>query len=200
MFIKYAQVQRNTRFCLPGYQNLDKRSPAMKNLLTSLISTFFVTLLLSFSSFAATPIATCVDEQGDLTYTDHFCETAFPENNPNLMTENATSPTIRARIPSVIRAEAIASNTIKSATNDARSECEQRFVKYFKRKHPSIKEVPNVNFSRVVDQFLKGSNISVSLSGNVEYIDNDYTVFSNVECTVQRFKASSDWMVGYRER
>ena len=164
------------------------------------VTILFTALVFTSNAHAGKTIAKCVDSEGDLTYTDHYCETAEPGNNPLLMNESAINPTVHARIPSVVRADAIASSKLKSATKEAQSQCAKRFVKYFRSKHPSIKQVPNVEFKNVVDQYLKGSNVSVSLSGAVEYVDDNYSVNSYIECTVQRFKPTSDWLVGYRER
>lgn len=156
-------------------------------------------LFVSSSAIAAKPIAKCVNSQGELTFTDYFCETAEPGHNPLLMNETAINPTVRAKIPSVVKAETIADSSLKSATSEAQSQCEQRFVNYFKRKHPSINSVPEVQFSQIVDQFIKGTNISISLIAPVEYQDDTYSINANIECTVQRFKANSDWVIGFRE-
>ena len=159
----------------------------------------FIALVISTNASAEKPIAKCVSAQGELTFTDYFCETEERGHNPLLMTESAINPSVRTRIPSVVRADTIAANTLKSATSEAQAQCEQRFTRYFKRKHPSITSVPDVEFVAVVDQYIKGANISISLAAPVEYVDNSYSVFSNIECTAQRFKMDSDWMVGFRE-
>ena len=174
----------------------------MKISLSFFTSSMALTLFCLFSTTvsAEKPIATCVDEQGDLTYTDYLCETSQPDSNPHLMTESAINPTIRARIPSVVRAEAIRNSQLKSVTAEAQNQCEQRFVHYFKRKHPGVNSIPEVAFTNIVDQYVKGPNVSISLSGNMEYDDNSYSIYSNIECTVQRFKKESDWLIGYRER
>lgn len=152
------------------------------------------------SVYAGKPIAKCVTANGEQIFTDHYCETVEPGNSPFLMSESAINPSVRARIPSVVRADAIATSQLKSATQEAQSQCAQQFARYFKRKHPSIGAVPAIEFSKVVDQFKKGANISVSLSGTIEYVDSNYAVNSSIECTVQRFKPTSDWIVGFRER
>lgn len=159
-----------------------------------------LTLIAINTAFAGKPIARCVNNEGELIFTDYLCETSETGQNPLLMTETATNPSVRARIPSVVKADAIATSKLKSATAEAQAQCQQRFSKYFKRKHPSIDTVPNVEFTQVVDQFMKGSDISVSLSGALEYVNDNYAVNSSVECTVQRFNPSSDWLVGFRER
>ena len=156
-------------------------------------------MTVSSFAFAEKPIAKCVNAQGELTYTDYLCETAEPGHNPLLMTDSAINPSVRSMIPSVVRANTIAANTLKSATVEAQSQCEQRFVKYFKRRHPSIKAVPDIEFSQVVDQFIKGSNISISLSAPMEFTSDAYSLNANVECTVQRFRENSDWIIGFRE-
>lgn len=157
-------------------------------------------LMFSTNAFAENPIAKCVDVHGDLTFTDYLCVTDEQGSNPLLMTEKAINPSVRARIPSVIKADTIAANKIRSATSEARNECSQKFVKYFRKKHPSISTIPDIEFTDVVDQYIKGANVSISLSGPVKYVDNTYAVNSNIECTVQRFKSTSEWLVGYRER
>lgn len=161
---------------------------------------FLTIILFTTSANAEQNIAKCIDAQGDLTYTDYLCVTEETGDNPLLMTEDSTTPTVRAKIPSVIKAEAIAANRIQSATIEAKNECEQRFVKYFRRKHPGIEDIPQVDFNNVVDQYIKDVNVSVSLSGNVEYSSDSRFINSNIECTVQRFSANSDWLVGYREK
>jgi len=165
---------------------------------TLLLSTLAV-LVLSSQVQAGKPIARCVSANGELTFTDVFCVTDEPGDNPLLMTESATTPSVRTTIPSVVRAQAIASSELKSATSEAQNQCEKQFTKFFRRKHPGISSIPDVQFSEVVDQFKKGPKVSVSLSAAVEYTGNSETVYSNVECTVQRFKEQSDWIVGFRE-
>jgi len=151
-------------------------------------------------AFAAKPIAKCVSAEGELTFTDYLCETEEPGHNPMLMNDSVINPSVRAQIPSVIRENTIAEKTLKSATSEAQSQCQQRFVKYFKRRHPSIATIPDVQFSQVVDQFINGNNISISLATPVEYQDNTSSTFSNIECTVQRFKTEGDWIIGFREK
>ena len=170
----------------------------MKTFMTLSVA-LFITFLISSNTYAGQPIAKCVNAQGELTFTDFLCVTEEPGHNPLLMTESAINPSVRSRIPSVVKADTIAENTLKSATSEAQAQCEKRFVSYFKRKHPSISSVPDIEFVNVVDQFVKGSNISISLAGPVEYVDNAYSINTNIECTVQRFKNNSDWMVGFRE-
>ncbi len=170
----------------------------MKTLLT--VSTaLLLAFVINTNASAEKPIAKCVSAQGELTFTDYFCETEERGHNPLLMTESAINPSVRTRIPSVIRADTIAANTLKSATSEAQAQCEQRFARFFKRKHPSVSSVPDIEFVDVVDQYIKGSNISISLAAPVEYVDSSYSINSNIECTVQRFKTNSDWMVGFRE-
>lgn len=156
--------------------------------------------LVSTTAFADKPIARCVNAQGELTYTDYLCVTEEQGDNPLLMTESAINPSVRAAIPSVVRANTIASNKLKSATTEAQAQCERQFVSYFKRKHPSLSAVPDIEFANIVDQFIKGSNVSISLAALVEYKEGSYSINSNVECTVQRFNANSDWMIGFREK
>ena len=160
----------------------------------------FIALFSINTAFAGKPIAKCVSKEGELIFTDYLCETAEPGDNPLLMSESAINPSVKARIPSVVKADALTTSKLKSATTEAQAQCEQRFSKYFKRRHPSIGAVPKVEFTNVVDQFIKGSDISVSLSGTAEYVDNNYAINSRIECTVQRFKPASEWFVGYRER
>ena len=166
---------------------------------TTLSTVLFFAFVISTNAYAEKPIAKCVSAKGELTFTDYLCETEERGHNPLLMTESAINPSVRTRIPSVVRADTIAANTLKSARSEAQAQCEQRFSKYFKRKHPAVSQVPDIEFVAVVDQYLKGSNISISLASPVEYVDNSYAVNANIECTVQRFKTESDWMVGFRE-
>lgn len=154
---------------------------------------------LSTQVMAERTIAKCVNAQGELTFTDFLCETTEAGHNPLLMTESATTPSVRSRIPSVIKADKIAENKLRSATSDAQTQCNEKFSRYFKRRHPEANSVPSVEFSNVVDQFINGPNISISLSAPVEYADSSYSTYSSVECTVQRFKADSNWVVGFRE-
>jgi hypothetical protein len=165
-----------------------------------LLTYLLLAFLVSTTAFAGQPIAKCVNAQGELTFTDYFCETAEPGNNPLLMTEKAINPSVRAVIPSVVRANTITSGKLKSATTEAQAQCERQFVNYFKRRHPSLSSVPDIEFANVVDQFIKGPNVSISLAGLVEYTEGSYSVNSNIECTVQRFKANGDWMIGFREQ
>jgi len=162
--------------------------------LSLLLVTLFV---LSSHVHAAKPIAKCVSAEGELTYTDFLCVTDEQGDNPMLMTDSAINPSVRSRIPSVVRADAIATQTLKTATSEAQNQCEQQFVKYYRRKYPGVSTVPSVQFTEIVDQFINGSKISVSLNAPIDHNNESY---STIECTVQRFKPNSDWMVGFRER
>lgn len=160
----------------------------------------FASFVFAGSAYAGKPIAKCINAEGELIFTDYLCETAEPGHNPLLMNETAINPSVRSRIPSVVKADTIVSSQLKSATAEAQAQCEQQFGNYFKRKHPSVESIPRVEFTNIIDQFIKGSDVSVSLSGTVEYNDDSYAVNSSIECTVQRFKSASEWFVGYRER
>ena len=158
-------------------------------------------------------IARCVDENGDLTYSDFYC-TTYENGNPLLMTEQSINrpirlDSLRARqqrdsgdIKTVekVNAGTIPSLRLESVTNDAISRCNQRFKHYFRRNHPHVSQVPSVAFNQITDQFVKGPSISISVAATVQYDVQSSTASSYIECTVQKLSENADWVIGFLER
>ncbi|KPJ94666.1 MAG: hypothetical protein AMJ55_06005 [Gammaproteobacteria bacterium SG8_15] len=144
-------------------------------------------------------IALCFDENGDITYSDVLCAT-FENNNPLLMSEDAVQRHIRNNETISKEAGTIASAQLSSVTTEAIDRCQQNFSRYFKRKYRSASYVPSIAFDQLVDQYNKGSRVSISAVGSVEYEDNAASRMLNIECTAQKLGADANWQVGYREK
>ena len=159
----------------------------------------FLTFI-NFTAAAERDIARCVDENGDLTYTDFLCVTNGQDNNPHLMNEQAVNKSIRSLQPEVTNADTIASAQLQSVTSQAIERCVERFDSYFKRKYPSTSAVTSIEFDEVTDQYMKGNSVSISVIGAIEYAQATEIKTTNVECTVQKFSEGNDWLVGFLEK
>ncbi|MEJ2143488.1 MAG: hypothetical protein P8Y24_14300 [Gammaproteobacteria bacterium] len=162
-----------------------------------------VLTLLTFINFTAAAereIARCIDENGDLTYTDFLCVTNAQDKNSQLMNEQAVDKSIRSLKPEVTNADTIASTQLQSVTSQAIERCVERFDNYFKRKYPARSAVTSMEFDRITDQYMKGNNVSISVIGTIEYAQATEIKTSNIECTVQKFSEGNDWLVGFLEK
>jgi len=159
-------------------------------------------LLASYAgnSQAIENIAQCIDEQGNITYTDVFCITTV--NVSPSQSLGTTSASYDGQSPLGARSTnpTISPTRLSSVTDQALSECSKEFSTFFRRKHPTVSPIPDVLFNNIVDQYMKGSNISISLSGEIEYSSHSQLMKTNVECTVQKLQASNEWMIGFQER
>lgn len=145
-------------------------------------------------------IARCFDANGDITYSDVLC-TTFENDNPHMMSEDAVQRHIRNRqISAIEKASTISPTELSSATDEAIARCQQNFPRYFKRKYRSLSDIPAIEFNQLVDQYSKGSKISISALGSVEYDDSSASRTIKVECTAQKMRADAGWQVGYREK
>jgi len=150
-------------------------------------------------------ITQCVDEQGHFTFTDVFCvTTGVIKPGQGLgsvsLSSHGQSSEMVSRLTQPPNSPAISPTLLASVTDQALSQCNQKFNAFFRRKHPAITPIPAIEFNNIVDQFAKGTNISISLGGAVEYSTNDQLITASIECTVQKLHAQNDWLVGFQER
>lgn len=116
------------------------------------------------------------------------------------MSEDAVQRHIRNKAALSKDAGTIASAQLSSVTEEAIDRCQQRFPSYFKRKFRSASHVPSIRFDQLVDQYNKGSRVSISALGSVQYEGNTAGRMINIECTAQKLGADERWQVGFREK
>lgn len=178
---------------------------------------------ISTNSIAAgkNEVARCIDANGDVTYTDFYCETT-ESTNPMLMTENAIERPVRRdhrhdifsnknnnksdregygqdsrsdnghdNAMATINSGAIAPMRLKTITRNAASRCNQHVSRFFRRQHPDVSNVPAIEFNEVEDQFINGPNVSVTIRATVEYNDHSARIHSYIDCTAQKFSSNS---------
>ncbi|WP_455221346.1 hypothetical protein [Kaarinaea lacus] len=144
-------------------------------------------------------IARCFDANGDITYSDVLCVT-FENDNPLLMKEDAVQRHIRNRKASTSDTRSIASVQLSTVTNEAIDRCQKHFAQYFKQKYHTASEVPPIRFDQLVDQYNKGSNVSISALGTTQYHGDSANHTLNIECTAQKLGPDARWQVGFRQK
>ena len=144
-------------------------------------------------------IARCFAENGDIIYSDVFCST-FENNNPHFMTEGDVGRNIRATELPLISSGTLSSTELASITDHAISQCAEKFKRYFRRKHRSVAEIPLIAFTDITEQYKKGSNVSISVAGVVQYQGDDTNKNTYIECTAQKLNDSHNWQVGFLEK
>ena len=144
-------------------------------------------------------IARCFAENGDVIYSDFLCST-FEKYNPQFMNEDAVDLNIRASELPLISSGTLSSTELASITDQAVSQCSQHFDRYFKRKHRSVSEVPVIAFTDIMQQYRKEDNVSISVAGAVQYIEDNTSKSAYIECTAQKLGTTKDWHVGFLEK
>ncbi|WP_455199701.1 hypothetical protein [Kaarinaea lacus] len=144
-------------------------------------------------------VARCFAENGDVIYSDFLCST-FENKNPHFMSDDAVDQHIRARDLPLISSGTLSSTELSSITDQAVSQCSKRFDQYFKRKHRSVSDAPAIAFTDVTQQYKKGSNVSISVAGVVQYVEGNTSKTAYIECTAQKFNAENNWQVGFLEK
>ena len=144
-------------------------------------------------------IAQCFDAYGDITYSDFLCAT-FENENPLLMGDDAIQQNIRHKQVVTNTAGTISPTELSSITDQAITHCKEQFARYFKRRHRAATEVPAIEFNQITDQYKKGTNISVSALGSIQYEENAASRATYVECTAQKLHDNSDWQIGFMEK
>lgn len=164
------------------------------------ISTLLICLISSSAQASGSKdIARCFDANGDITYSDVLCVT-FENENPLLMKEDAVQRHIRNKQAFTNDKHSIASVQLSTATNEAIERCQNRFARYFKHKYRSVAEVPAIRFDQLVDQYNKGSNVSISTLGTIQYPGDTANRTLNIECTAQKLGPDASWQIGFREK
>lgn len=144
-------------------------------------------------------IARCFAENGDIIYSDFLCST-FENKNSNFMSDDAVDKNIRARELPLISSGTLSSTELTSVTDQALSQCAENFNQYFKRKHRSVSDAPAITFTDITQQYKKGSNVSISVAGAIEYVEGNTSKTAYIECTAQKLNAENDWQVGFLEK
>ena len=144
-------------------------------------------------------IARCFAENGDIIYSDFFCST-IENDNPHFMTDDAVGQNIRASELPLISSGTLSSTELASVTDQAVSRCAENFDRYFKRKHRSISEISAIAFTDITQQYKKGSNVSISVAGAVQYVEGDESKTAYIECTAQKLNAATNWQIGFLEK
>ena len=144
-------------------------------------------------------VARCFAENGDVIYSDFLCNT-FENNNPHFMTDDAVDQNIRARDLPLISSGTLSSTELASITDQAVSQCAENFNQYFKRKHRSVSDTPVIAFTDITQQYKKGSNVSISVAGAVQYMEGDTLKTTYIECTAQKLDDAINWQVGFLEK
>jgi len=144
-------------------------------------------------------IARCFAANGDIIYSDFLCST-FENKNPHFMTEDAVDQNIRAADLPLISSGTLSSTELASITDQAVSQCAENFNRYFKRKHRSVSDIPAIAFTDITQQYKKGLNVSISVAGAVQYIEDNAAITAYVECTVQKLDTETNWQVGFLEK
>ena len=144
-------------------------------------------------------IARCFAENGDIIYSDFLCST-FENRNPHFMSDDAVDQNIRARELPLISSGTLSSTELASITDQAVSKCAENFNQYFIRKHRSVSDAPAITFTDITQQYKKGSNVSISVAGAVQYEEGNTSKTAYIECTAQKLNAETNWQVGFLEK
>lgn len=164
--------------------------------------------LLCVPAFAEGDIASCVDENGVITYTDVFCYTVNESPTDSGLGYVPKDPTL-TKAPSIYEpfplnetdsAEPIIDSKLTAVIDMAKSECTSRFSRFFRKKHPYAPDTPDAEFNQLIDRFEKDSKVSVSLASVIKYEVDSNFYQSTVECTVQNLQDSTQWVVGFIEK
>ena len=144
-------------------------------------------------------IARCFAENGDIIYSDFLCST-FENSNPHFMSDDAVDKNVRARDLPLISSGTLSSTELASVTDQAVSQCAKSFNQYLKRKHRAVLDTPVIAFTDITQQYKKGSHVSISVAGAVQYMEGTTNKTAYIECTAQKLDNTTNWQVGFLEK